>query len=294
MSTGKSDWYKQAEEVFQLKGFSERTVEAYLRQLRKLSEHMGGCEPSALSEEQVKAYILHRQNVDKLSSASLRILHAALRNYYRDALGRDWKLLVMMHARRCAKLPVVLTVDEVRHILGCIRLPQGKAFFHTLYSCGLRLNECIHLQVGDIDRHRRQLHVHRGKGAKERYVPIPESTLEVLREYWKTHRNPTWLFPALGRGGKKASADTDHPMALTSVQQILKRTLPESGIRKAVRCHTFRHSYATHLLEAGVHIRAVQAYLGHAAINTTMVYLHLTSTGQKDAAARINRLMNGL
>ena len=137
------------------------------------------------------------------------------------------------------------------------------------------------------------VHVHRGKGAKERYVPLPKKTLTLLRAYWKTHRNKDWIFPALGRSGTEGPTAT-RPMLKCSVQGALRRALVELGIQKRVRVHTLRHSYATHLLEAGVHIRALQSYLGHAKIETTMIYLHLTSTGHRDSAAKINRLMGGI
>ena len=134
------------------------------------------------------------------------------------------------------------------------------------------------------------VHVHRGKGAKDRFVPLPSSTLKTLREYWATHRHPTWLFPATGRDHRRA-ASADGPMERSSVQGALRRVVRDLGLRKAISLHTLRHSYATHLLEAGVNLRLIQQYLGHSSLQTTMVYLHLTSVSQGQARERIEALM---
>jgi site-specific recombinase XerD len=135
------------------------------------------------------------------------------------------------------------------------------------------------------------VHVHRGKGAKDRYVPLPPRTLTVLRQYWATHRHPVWLFPATGRNHAQASAASE-PMARCSVHGAMKRVVHELGIRKKVTIHTLRHSYATHLLEAGVNLRLIQKYLGHSSLQATTIYLHLTSLGQEQARATIEKLMS--
>jgi integrase len=164
----------------------------------------------------------------------------------------------------------------------------------TVYSCGLRLTEGLHLEVPDIDSQRMMMHVHRGKGAKDRYVPLPPATLVLLRQYWATHRHPRFLFPATGRSGQDASRATT-PMAKATVQGAFLRAKRAAGITKrGISIHSLRHSYATHLLEAGVNIHAIQQYLGHSCLETTMIYLHLTTKGQEDAYARIKAVMEGL
>jgi site-specific recombinase XerD len=184
----------------------------------------------------------------------------------------------------------VLTIQEVHRILDTVRTPHNKAFLWTVYSLGLRLQEALALQVGDLDSSRMFVHVHRGKGAKDRYVPLPARTLTVLRQYWATHRNPHLLFPATGRNHQLAATATE-PMGKASVQGALRRVVLQLGLRKSIHVHTLRHSYATHLLEAGVNLRLIQQYLGHSSLQTTMVYLHLTSQGQEQARATIDRLM---
>jgi site-specific recombinase XerD len=152
------------------------------------------------------------------------------------------------------------------------------------------LNEALALQVGDIDSQRMRIHVHRGKGAKDRLVPLPASTLEVLREYWKTHRHPTLLFPKTNVKGVVISS-TRQTMSESTVQGALRRTVIELQFTRNISVHCLRHSYATHLLEAGVNLRLLQQYLGHSSLKTTARYLHLTSCGQENAALKINGVM---
>lgn len=165
------------------------------------------------------------------------------------------------------------------------------AYLMTVYSCGLRLQEGLYLEVSDIDGQRKMIHVHRGKGAKDRYVPLPESTYALLRRYWLTHRNPRLIFPAVGRGGQDGPT-SQVPMSIEGVQGALRKARFAASIKKkGVSVHTLRHSYATHLLEAGVNLRVIQKNLGHSSIETTMVYLHLTNKGMEDAYQIINSVM---
>lgn len=199
----------------------------------------------------------------------------------------------LVNAKRGRTLPSVLSLTEVRQLLSAVTSPQNKAFLTCVYSCGLRLNEALHLQTGDIDSDRMRIHVHRGKGAKDRYVPLPNSTLQLLRTYWVTHKNPILIFPALGRG-REDGPTSKTPMTISTVQGALRKTVKQLGFKKRISVHTLRHSYATHLLEAGVNIRRIQQYLGHASLNTTMVYLHLTTQGHEQAVGIINDLMKAV
>jgi len=150
----------------------------------------------------------------------------------------------------------------------------------------------LNLQVADIDARRMMVHVHRGKGAKDRTVPLPGQTLVLLRKYWRTHRNPLLLFPALGRGHNRGPTSTE-PMNRASVQGALTRAAKKAGIQKKFSVHTLRHCYATHLLEQGVNIRVIQRYMGHSCLETTMKYLHLTRKGSEDAYRIIDSFMRG-
>lgn len=190
-------------------------------------------------------------------------------------------------------MPVILSKEEVRKVLGNIRLLRYRVCLTTIYSCGLRLQEGTHLQVPDIDSARGLIHVHLGKGAKDRYVPSPQRTLQLLRELWKTHCNPLWIFPATGRGGNLMPTNTK-PMPKASVQIAFKEALKQSGIKKRGSVHTLRHSYATHLLEAGINLRLIQIWLGHNTPTTTSIYTHLTTKAKDMASESINELMSDL
>ena len=273
----------------QLAGLSQRTQDAYLRAVRRLAEHFH-TPPDRLTEPQLRDYFLHLKNDRHFAAASLGIAYSGIKFFYSHTIPRDWPTLKRLRVPREKRLPDVLSVDEVRRLIAAVRTPHNRTYFWTVYSLGLRLGEGLHLQVGDIDSARMMVHVHRGKGAKDRYVPLPSSTLQALRAYWITHRHPLWLFPATGRDHGQA-ARADGPMERSSVQGALRRVVHDLGFRKAISIHTLRHTYATHLLEAGVNLRLIQQYLGHSSLQTTMVYLHLTTASQEQARARIEELM---
>jgi integrase/recombinase XerD len=272
----------------QLAGLSEGTQKTYLRAVRQLANHYH-TPPDSLSEQQVRDYLLHLKNNKRFASSSLGIAFNAIKFFYSHTAPRDWPSLQRLRVQKEKKLPDVLSTDEVRQLVAAVRTIHHRTFFWTVYSLGLRLDEALHLQVGDIDSARMVVHVHRGKGAKDRFVPLPANTLKMLRQYWKTHRHPVWLFPALGDPQQVSSAP--QPMVRNGVQDAMRRVVVQLGIRKAVSIHTLRHSYATHLLEAGVNLRLIQQYLGHSSLETTMIYLHLTTASQEHAAATINKLM---
>jgi site-specific recombinase XerD len=279
--------------ALQLNGKGERTQEAYARALRMLVEFYGKS-PDLIGEEELQDYFLHRKNVGHSSPNTMRICYCGIRFFYEHVLQRNWHILGILRAQTERRLPAVLSVEEVRNILACIKTFQNHAYLSTVYSCGLRLHEGLHLEVSDIDSTRMMNHVHRGKGAKDRYVPLPQSTLHLLRRYWVTHRHPSLLFPARGRNGKGAK-EAQTPMAKSSVQGAFRRAKVAAGIhKKGVSVHTLRHSYATHLLEAGVNLRIIQKNMGHTQLETTMIYLHLTQKGQEDACQLINQVMEGL
>lgn len=244
-------------------------------------------------EEDLRAFWLYCKEELQWRAASLRISYSGIKFFYQHTLKRDWETLNTVHFRRDQTLPVVLNLDEVRRVLEAFTTPQNHAFYSVVYGCGLRLNEAIHLQTGDIDGERRSIHIRRGKGAKDRVVPLPEATLGILRDWWRTHRNPIWIFPAPGRSGTGGRNATG-PVSETTVQGALRRAVKSTGIRKQVVTHTFRHSYATHLIEAGVPVRHVQECLGHESLATVMVYLHITSHGREDSRMRMEQLMRGV
>lgn len=288
-----TDWSQKMTQALQLNGKSERTQEAYVRTVRMLRQFYDKA-PELTSEDELQNYFLHRKNVDHWSPKTMRICYCGIRFFFTNVLQHDWHIFNILRAQTEHRLPAILSEEEVRKILSCVNTPHNHAYLTTVYSCGLRLHEGLHLEVSDIDSARRMLHVHRGKGAKDRYVPLPDATIDILRQHWKTHRHPQLIFPAIGRNRKQASSAT-LTMAKSSVQGAFRRAKKLAGITKKNVCiHTLRHSYATHLLEAGINLRSIQQFLGHVRLETTMVYLHLTNKGQQDAWQKINDLMKEL
>jgi len=289
-----TDWFQKSLDSLALAGKAERTREAYTRALRQLCKFHGGRRPESISEAELEAYFLHRKLHDRWSESTLRISYCAIRFYFVKVLGRNWQLFNYLRARTEARLPTILSAEEVQRLLGCVHTAHNRAFLSLVYACGLRLQEALYLEVGDIDASRMMLHVHRGKGAKDRYVPLPQPMLMRLRAHWLTHKNPVLVFPAQGRDARSAS-HAPTPMAKSSVQGAFRRAKLEAGITKRGICvHTLRHCYATHLLEAGVNLRVIQRYLGHTSLETTMVYLHLTHKGTEEARTLIDTVMAGL
>jgi len=288
-----NDWYQRMIATLQLNGKGEPTQKAYTRAVRMLAEFYHKT-PDLVSEAELQEYFLHRKNVNRWAPKTMRICYCGIRFFYVHVLARDWHILSILRAQNEHRLPAVLSVEEVRSLLAQVKNLPHHVFLSTVYSCGLRLDEARHLEVSDIDSRRMMIHVHRGKGAKDRYVALPQPTLHLLRQYWLTHRHPRLVFPARGHKRNDAHQATQ-PVAKSSVQSAFRQAKREAGVqKKGVAVHTLRHSYATHLLEAGVNLRVIQRYLGHSRLETTMLYLHLTQKGQEDACQLINHVMEGL
>jgi site-specific recombinase XerD len=283
---------KRMIECLQLRGLAERTQEAYTRAVRQLAAHYHKS-PDQISEAELRQYFLYLKNVKHYSRNTLTIAICGIRFFYEQTLQRNWAIFGIVRPAPEKKLPVILSREEVRQILGRIKRPRYKVCLTTIYSCGLRLQEGTHLQVADIDSARLMIHVRHGKGAKDRYVPLPERTLQLLRDYWRTHRNPGLLFPAEGRDHIDLAQATQ-PMSKSSVQDAFHAALKESRLNKRASVHTLRHSWATHLLEAGVNLRLIQEWLGHSSPATTSVYTHLTVKAEQLGAVTINQLMSDL
>lgn len=283
---------KKMIECLQLRGFSERTQEAYTRAVRQLAEHYHKS-PDLITEEELRQYFLHIINVKHYSRNTTTIALCGIRFFFEQTLNRKWTIFNLVRPAPEHKLPVILSLEEVREILNRVRLLRYRVCLSTIYACGLRLQEGIRLAVPDIDSARMMIHVRHGKGNKDRYVPLPQRTLELLRDYWSTHRNPVLIFPAEGRDHIDLSKATE-PMSKSSVQDAFRAALKQSGINKRASVHTLRHSWATHLLEAGVHLRLIQEYLGHSSPATTSVYTHLTVKAEQLGAEAINRVIDNL
>jgi site-specific recombinase XerD len=276
----------------QLAGYAERTQESYLRAVRKFAQWLHKS-PDRVSENEVRRYLLFIKNDQQWEANSLKVAYSGLKFFYSHTCPQEWATLTKLRVPKQRKLPTVLTIAEVDQLLAAICKPALRCFFWTVYSLGLRLQEALYLQVADIDAKRMLVHVRRGKGHKERFVPLPEDTLLMLRAHWVTHRHPQWLFPAEGRNHRQAST-SPRPMAAYTVQDCIEKVVDQLGwAQRGVSTHTLRHCYATHLLEAGINLRQIQKYLGHSSLMSTTLYLHLTTAGEEAGVAKIKALMNG-
>lgn len=226
-----------------------------------------------------------------MAIGTLRPIVSGLKFFYAVTCPRDWKSLQAVRLPKSRKLPVILSRQQVRRLISSTCLPHFRVFFQLCYTCGLRLGDGKRLQPGDIDTERGQIVVRNGKGAKDRVVPIPSATIELLRTFWKTHRNRHLMFPS--RADKRGIGTTIQPMSDRSIQRAFQVVAGEQNLAKTgVRLHTLRHSYATHLLDDGVNLRVLQQYLGHTTLQTTEIYLHLTQQGDAHARGLIERLLD--
>ena len=264
---------KRMLEDLQLKGYSASTQDAYIQGVKRLADYYHKS-PALLSEEELRHYFLYMKREKRYSRSTATITLCAIKFLFEKTLQKNWAVLDLVRPAKERRLPAVLSQAEVQQVLEAVQVPLYRICLTTIYSCGLRISEGVGLQIQQIDSRRMFLRIY-GKGNKERYVPLAQRTLEMLRSFWKVHRSPRWLFPASEQ--PFARAGEDRPVALGSIQVAFSRAVECSGITKAASVHTLRHSYATHLLEAGVSLRLIQEILGHNSPATTSIYTHLTA-----------------
>jgi len=283
-----SELRQRTVEEMQLRRYAAKTQDAYLHWISEIARYYHKS-PDQISREEVRSWFLYLTNERKLSRSSVTCALCALKFFYEGVLQQEWSEFHLVRPKAEKKLPVVLSVEEVQRLLRSVEMPRYRVCLSVLYSCGLRLLEGTHLRVAQIDSQRMLLHIQGGKGNKDRYVPLPQATLELLRSFWATHRHPLWIFPAKIPHGW--TPPQSQPMDDSGVQKAFKAALQQSGIQKAATPHTLRHSYATHLLEAGLNLRQIQSYLGHASPESTAIYTHLTQSSETIALHTISRLV---
>ena len=265
----------------QLHGLAARTRQSYVDAVKGLARFYQRS-PDRLSEDEIRSFFLHLINEKGAARSTVTIYLCGIKFFYETTLGRKLPILEIVRPAKRHKLPVVLSTEEVNNLLERVKNPVYRMCLTLIYACGLRLSEGLHLRVEDIDSDRMLVAVRNGKGGKDRYVPLPERTLEQLRAYWMLHRPKTWLF----------SAKTGQlPLNPTTLQKTFKAVVRQSGTGKNASVHTLRHSYATYLLESGVNLRVIQELLGHKSPHTTAIYTHLTQKTVDQLATVINRLM---
>ena len=250
----------------ELKGLSPNTQEIYLRQVSQFSRHFRRS-PHHLGEKEVREYLLYLIREKKVSTSTVNQCYHALKFLYERTLERERVMARVPRVKTHKKLPIVLDREEVESLFSVMKNVKHRAILMLIYSSGLRLMEAAHLKVTDIDSKRMLLRVRQGKGSKDRYTILSKVALKALREYWNQYRPQEWLFA--GRFPGK-------PLHGRSIQKVLIKAKKLAGIKKPATIHTLRHSFATHLLEAGTDLYHIHLLLGHSSLNTTTIYLHVS------------------
>jgi site-specific recombinase XerD len=288
------------QQFVELKDYRPPTKKEYLRYVRKLAEHFG-CDPLTLSEDQLRAYFLFLRQDKHYSRSPMKAAKFSLRSFFLDCHQRTgWTVFAEVRIAEPLVLPVVLSRQEVAAVLGAVRQPRIGMCLELIYHCGLRVGEAVRVQVRDLHGTRTEqprLHVRCGKGGGDRFVPMSPRLVERLRQGWRQHRHPVWLFPGPGIGWRErghsaleAAARATTHLSVSAVQNTFRLARAQSAINVAATPHTLRHSYATHLLEEGVSLRQISQYLGHASLDTTVLYTHLTSISEARTRAALETL----
>lgn len=257
-------------EELQRRNYSSETVRLYISAVKDFAAYFRRS-PERLGPDEIRQYQHHLLVERKLAPKTVKARTSALRFLYVRTLKRPYMLEYLPIPRVPLKLPTVLTKEEVQRMIEASSHLLYRVIVMTLYSTGMRRGELCRLKVADVDSDRKVIHIRIGKGSKDRDVPLSATLLGTLREYWRWMKPKTWLFPGYVRGWR-----SDVPMTEKTVWNACKDAVQRAGITKRVSPHTLRHSYATHLLEAGADLRTIQYLLGHAEIKHTIVYLHLS------------------
>jgi len=271
-------------EDLQLRGLAPSTQQCYVEAVKHLTQYYRRA-PDQISEDELRQYFLFLINEKQVAESTFRIHLYGIRFFYERTLKRPWPVFDLVRPRHPQKLPVVLSLREVRSLLALVANPTARMCLQLIYACGLRLREGTQLQVSDIDSQRMLVRVRQGKGGKDRFVPLAPRVLELLRAYWQRQRPRPWLFPARHQ---------QTPLPATTLQKTFKLVVRQSGIPKDASIHTLRHSYATHLLERGVSLRVIQELLGHQSPRTTARSTPLTPPTLDVVHATITTLMADL
>jgi site-specific recombinase XerD len=263
-----------------LRNYSPRTLETYLQHVVRFSKYFGRS-PAALGPEAIRTYQLYLLHERHVSWSVFNQAVCALRFLYRVTLQAAFAVTMIPYGKRPKTLPTVLSREEVGRLIACIPQPLERLIVQTTYACGLRASEVLALHVEDIDSGRMLLWVRHGKGNKDRRVPLSPALLEALRAHWRQRRPTHWLFAGKTPRGQRS---------LGALQRVVKRAVTAAGLTKKASLHTLRHSYATHLLEAGVDVVTIQRLLGHRDLQTTARYLHVTATRLRQTPGLLEQL----
>ncbi len=281
--------YQQHLNALKRQGKSHSTIDVYSRAVRRIATFFDRC-PDRLTKEELESYFDHL--IKNYSWSTIKVDRNGLQFFFKHVLKKEWQWLSIIKPPQSKTLPDILSQQEIEKIIRSTREARYQVYFFTVYSMGLRLGEALNLNVSDIDAANMRVHVRNGKGGKDRFVILPQASLLLLRQYWRAHRNPDWLFPQ-GKDAKKRGK-VQAPMDRRGIQKSFKLIAKRCGIHKKVSIHSLRHCYGTHLVEAGLNLRAIQHEMGHENPTTTAIYTQLTRTVQQNTVALINTVVDQL
>ena len=261
---------KRMLEELQRRNYSPLTIQSYLHAVEDFAQYFRKS-PEQLNEEHMREYHLHLVHDRKLATNTIIARIAALRFLFVKTLRRPYVQVDLPRPKTEKRLPTVLSREEVGRLIDSASNLLHHTILMTLYATGLRRAELCGLKVADIDSQRMILHVRQGKGKRDRDLPMTPKLLDTLREYWRWMKPKTYLFPGMDNNWR-----ADKPLSPKAVYFIVRDAAKRAGITKPVSPHCLRHSWATHLLEAGEDLRKIQLLLGHSDLETTSVYLHLS------------------
>jgi integrase/recombinase XerD len=269
----------RTEEQLKVKRYSWRTVKSYLSHLRSFFAAHTNLALDEIDNGVIRTYIVGRADRGNYAESTQNQMLNAVKFWLEQVEGRD-KCFIELRAKKREQLPTVLSVEEVRRLFSAIENIKHRCILKIIYGGGLRLSEVTSLRIADINSDRLQVFVHGGKGKKDRYTTLSKSFLVELRAYFVAYRPSFWLFE--GQTGGKYS--------VRSVQVILRKAVERSGVNPFCTVHTLRHSYATHLLEAGTSLRHIQELLGHANSTTTEIYTHVSTAEKQRVISPLDRI----
>jgi integrase/recombinase XerD len=249
-----------------IRNYAPKTIEAYVTAVARFARHFGRS-PDTLGAEDVRTFQLHLLE-QHTSWSQFNQIVCGLRLFYALTLQRPDVVRLIPYGKKPRTLPCVLSPEEVLRLFQAARPGRDRVLLQTAYACGLRLGELLSLRLGDVDSARMVLHVRQGKGRKDRLVPLSPRLLEELRGYWRQYRPRDLLFPGMSPG---------QPLCDAAVQRMCQRTVARAELGKRATLHTLRHSFATHMLEAGIDLVTLQRLLGHNSLQTTAHYLHVST-----------------
>lgn len=261
---------KQMLEELQRRNYAQSTAKQYIRIVREFAKHYDKA-PDQLGPDQIREYSAYLFRERKLDPGTVQQHVAGLRFFYVKTLKRHFLLEDLPMPKRSRRIPEILSPDEVARLIDSASNLFHRTMLMTLYSTGMRRAELCRLQVSDIDSERLVIHIHKGKGGHDRDVPLSEKLLETMRVYWRWMKPKKYLFPGTVKNWR-----SDVPVTTKVPWEACREAAQRAGISKHVSPHTLRHSYATHLLEAGADLRTIQVLLGHSKIEHTTLYLHLS------------------